>query len=112
MSWPAYLRNEDALSACSAYNPLLVTKLVRDYRSHPALRALPSRLFYHRELEVCAHPKVVTSLLGSEKLPKRGFPLIFHGMRGSEAREGRNPAFPTASPPGASPARCLQVTLV
>lgn len=68
---------------------LQVTKLVKNYRSHPALLALPSRLFYHRELEVCADPKVVTSLLGWEKLPKKGFPLIFHGVRVSCAlREG------------------------
>lgn len=58
-----------------------VTKLVKNYRSHSALLALPSRLFYHRELEVCADPKVVTSLLGWEKLPRKGFPLVFHGVR-------------------------------
>lgn len=91
MSWPAYLGDEDAFCAGSAYNPLLVTKLVKNYRSHPALPALPSRLFYRRELEVCTHPKVVTSLLSWEKLPKKGFPLIFHGVRGSEARDGREP---------------------
>lgn len=54
---------------------------MKNYRSHSALLALPSRLFYHRELEVCADPKVVTSLLGWEKLPRKGFPLVFHGVR-------------------------------
>nr|KAF6270591.1 Mov10 like RISC complex RNA helicase 1 [Pipistrellus kuhlii] len=93
MSRPVYLRDEDAFGACGAYNPLLVTKLVKNYRSHAALLALPSRLFYHKELEVCADPKVVTSLLGWEKLPRKGFPLIFHGVRGSEAREGRSPSW-------------------
>ncbi|XP_006888176.1 PREDICTED: putative helicase Mov10l1 [Elephantulus edwardii] len=93
MSRPAYLRDEDAFGACGAYNPLLVTKLVKNYRSHSALLALPSRLFYHKELEVCADPTVVTSLLGWEKLPRKGFPLIFHGVRGSEAREGRSPSW-------------------
>lgn len=68
---------------------LQVTKLVKNYRSHPALLALPSRLFYHKELEVCADPKVVTSLLGWEKLPKKGFPLIFHGVRVSCAFVGK-----------------------
>lgn len=58
-----------------------MTKLVKNYRSHSALLALPSRLFYHRELEVCADPTVVASLLGWEKLPRKGFPLIFHGVR-------------------------------
>ncbi|XP_058529795.1 RNA helicase Mov10l1 isoform X4 [Ochotona princeps] len=81
MARPAYLRDENAFGACGAYNPLLVTKLVKNYRSHSALLALPSRLFYHKELEVCADPKVVTSLLGWEKLPKKGFPLVFHGVR-------------------------------
>uniref|UniRef100_A0A8C9A6V4 RNA helicase n=1 Tax=Prolemur simus TaxID=1328070 RepID=A0A8C9A6V4_PROSS len=93
MSRPAYVRDENAFGACGAYNPLLVTKLVKNYRSHAALLALPSRLFYHRELEVCADPEVVTSLLGWEKLPKKGFPLIFHGVRGNEAREGRSPSW-------------------
>uniref|UniRef100_A0A4X1UP61 RNA helicase Mov10l1 n=2 Tax=Sus scrofa TaxID=9823 RepID=A0A4X1UP61_PIG len=93
MARPAYLRDEDAFGACGAYNPLLVTKLVKNYRSHSALLALPSRLFYHRELEVCADPKVVTSLLGWEKLPRKGFPLVFHGVRGTEAREGRSPSW-------------------
>uniref|UniRef100_A0A8C5K0Y1 RNA helicase Mov10l1 n=1 Tax=Jaculus jaculus TaxID=51337 RepID=A0A8C5K0Y1_JACJA len=102
MSRPAYLRDENAFGACGAYNPLLVTKLVKNYRSHSALLALPSRLFYHRELEVCADPKVVTSLLGWEKLPKKGFPLIFHGVRGNEAREGRSPSW-------FSPAEAVQV---
>lgn len=60
---------------------LQVTKLVKNYRSHAALLALPSRLFYHRELEVCADPKVTTALLGWEKLPKKSFPLLFHGVR-------------------------------
>ncbi|XP_023443066.2 RNA helicase Mov10l1 [Dasypus novemcinctus] len=93
MSRPVYLRDEEAFGACGAYNPLLVTKLVQNYRSHSALLALPSRLFYHQELQVCADPKVVTSLLGWEKLPKKGFPLVFHGVRGTEAREGRSPSW-------------------
>ncbi|XP_060044802.1 RNA helicase Mov10l1 [Erinaceus europaeus] len=93
MSRPAYLRDENAFGACGAYNPLLVTKLVKNYRSHSVLLALPSRLFYHRELQVCADPTVVSSLLGWEKLPKKGFPLVFHGVRGNEAREGRSPSW-------------------
>ncbi|XP_063478553.1 RNA helicase Mov10l1 isoform X10 [Symphalangus syndactylus] len=86
MSRPAYQRDENAFGACGAHNPLLVTKLVKNYRSHEALLTLPSRLFYHRELEVCADPTVVTSLLGWEKLPKKGFPLIFHGVRVEKIR--------------------------
>ncbi|XP_054843764.1 RNA helicase Mov10l1 [Eublepharis macularius] len=93
MSRPLYLRDEDAFGACGSYNPLLVTKLVKNYRSHAALLTLPSKLFYHKELEVCADPSVANSLLGWEKLPKKGFPLVFHGMRGNEMREGHNPSW-------------------
>lgn len=59
---------------------------MKNYRSHAALLALPSRLFYHRELQVCADPRVVTALLGWEKLPRKGFPLVFHGVRVSRPR--------------------------
>ncbi|XP_026724105.1 RNA helicase Mov10l1 isoform X2 [Athene cunicularia] len=88
-----YLRDEDAFGACGAYNPLLITKLVKNYRSHSALLALPSKLFYHKELEVCADTSAVTSLLHWEKLPRKGFPLIFHGIRGNETREGHSPSW-------------------
>ncbi|XP_032077747.1 RNA helicase Mov10l1 [Thamnophis elegans] len=93
MHRPLYLRDEDAFGPCGSYNPLLITKLVKNYRSHGALLTLPSKLFYHKELEVCADPSVVNSLLGWEKLPRKGFPLIFHGMRGTEIREGCNPSW-------------------
>ncbi|XP_053109363.1 RNA helicase Mov10l1 isoform X2 [Hemicordylus capensis] len=103
MSRPLYRRDESAFGACGSYNPLLVTKLVKNYRSHSTLLVLPSRLFYHKELEVCADPAVVNSLLGWEKLPRKGFPLIFHGMRGTETREGHNPSW-------FNPAEAVQVT--
>ncbi|KAM8820130.1 RNA helicase Mov10l1 [Eudromia elegans] len=93
MSRSMYLRDEDAFSAYGSYNPLLITKLVKNYRSHSALLSLPSKLFYHKELEVCADTSVVTSLLNWEKLPRKGFPLIFHGIRGSETREGHSPSW-------------------
>ncbi|XP_074083329.1 RNA helicase Mov10l1 isoform X4 [Macrotis lagotis] len=70
-----------------------VTKLVKNYRSHSALLSLPSKLFYYKELEFCADTEVVNSLLGWEKLPTKGFPLIFHGVRGNETREGRSPSW-------------------
>ncbi|NWI13652.1 M10L1 helicase, partial [Crypturellus soui] len=95
MSRSLYLRDEDAFSAYGSYNPLLVSKsfLVKNYRSHSALLTLPSKLFYHKELEVCADTSIVTSLLHWEKLPRKGFPLIFHGIRGSETREGHSPSW-------------------
>ncbi|XP_037774698.1 putative helicase mov-10-B.1 [Penaeus monodon] len=41
----------------------------------------------------CADPVYVTSLCTWEYLPKRGFPLIFHGVKGKDEREGNSPSF-------------------
>ncbi|XP_075394590.1 RNA helicase Mov10l1-like [Tenrec ecaudatus] len=90
MSQTIYQRDKDAFSDCGSYNPFIVTKLVNNYRSHPALLALPSKLFYHKELKICADPHIVNSLLSWEKLPRKGFPLIFHGVKATESREGRS----------------------
>ncbi|XP_061085697.1 RNA helicase Mov10l1 isoform X2 [Conger conger] len=77
----------------SGYNPLLVTKLVWNYRSHEALLALPSRLFYRGELCARAPRRVVEALCHWRRLPARGFPLLFHGLRGTEMREASNPSW-------------------
>lgn len=88
-----YTRDEKSFGAFGSYNPMLVTKLLKNYRSHSALLDLPSKLFYHKELEVCADPAVVNSLSTWDKLPRKHFPLIFHGVRGTETREGCNPSW-------------------
>ncbi|MGH0156260.1 UNVERIFIED_CONTAM: hypothetical protein FKN15_042012 [Acipenser sinensis] len=93
MSLPLYSRDEKSYGPHGAYNPLLVTKLVRNYRSHESLLELPSRLFYQHELEVGATREVVCALQDWNRLPRKGFPLLFHGVRGSEMREGCNPSW-------------------
>ncbi|KAM6937901.1 RNA helicase Mov10l1 [Xenentodon cancila] len=75
------------------YNPKLVTKLIFNYRSHEALITLPSKLFYQGELCFKASRATVESLCQWKNLPRKGFPLLFHGVRGSEMREGNNPSW-------------------
>ncbi|RVE71576.1 hypothetical protein OJAV_G00053290 [Oryzias javanicus] len=87
MNNPLYSRQD------SGYNPKLVTKLIYNYRSHEALLTLPSKLFYHSELCFQAPRSVVDSLSQWKGLPKKGFPLLFHGVRGTEMREGSNPSW-------------------
>lgn len=58
-----------------------MTKLIFNYRCHEALLALPSKLFYQGELCFKAPRDVVESLCQWQSLPKKGFPLIFHGVR-------------------------------
>lgn len=67
---------------CSVWCLLLqVTKLLYNYRSHEALLVLPSKLFYRDELSFRAPRAVVDSLCQWKTLPKKGFPLLFHGVR-------------------------------
>ncbi|XP_051780349.1 RNA helicase Mov10l1 [Erpetoichthys calabaricus] len=93
MSMSLYSRQEKEFGPHGAYNPLLVTKLLINYRSHEAILLLPSRLFYNQELELGSDPKVVESLQNWRGLPTRGFPLMFHGVRGREMREGNSPSW-------------------
>jgi len=59
-----------------------VTKLVENYRSHPALIHLPSQLFYDAELAVAADKSLVECLCSWDQLPNRNsFPVLFHGVR-------------------------------
>ncbi|XP_016113209.1 RNA helicase Mov10l1 [Sinocyclocheilus grahami] len=94
------------LYSCSerGYNPLLVMKLVYNYRSHEALLELPSRLFYAGELCVRSQRTVVDALCHWNRLPTKGFPFMFHGVRGTEMREGNNPSW-------FNPAEAVQVMM-
>ncbi len=58
-----------------------MTKLINNYRSHPAVLKLPSAVFYHDELKPCADVRMRESLCQWEKLPNKGFPVIFHGLK-------------------------------
>ena len=80
----------------AGYEGRCITKLVRNFRSHPALLSIPSRLFYGGELLPCADPKIVNSCLNFEGLTEatRGsFPFLFHGVVASDMREGNSPSF-------------------
>uniref|UniRef100_A0A4W6DPG2 RNA helicase n=1 Tax=Lates calcarifer TaxID=8187 RepID=A0A4W6DPG2_LATCA len=74
------------------FNNRFVTKLLRNYRSHPAILKIPNELFYKGELQPYAHKKNCSSYCKWERLPKKGFPVIFHGVAGTIERDDNNPS--------------------
>merc|ERR1719186_713093 len=75
------------------YDNRCITKLVRNFRSHEKLLHIPAKLFYNDQLEAAADELVVNSLLQWPGLPKKGFPIIFHGIIGQDLREENSPSF-------------------
>ncbi|KAJ4841105.1 putative RNA helicase sde3 [Turnera subulata] len=70
-----------------------LTKLVKNYRCHPAILDLPSKLFYNAELIACKED-TSSSILGiADFLPNKEFPVLFIGIQGCDEREGNNPSW-------------------
>ena len=78
------------------YDPNFITMLTRNYRSHPTLLTLPSKLFYNSKLIPCAADQEVNSCLNFSGLTKAGqgkVPLVVHGIMGPENREEESPSY-------------------
>ncbi|XP_063811452.1 helicase MOV-10 isoform X2 [Pseudophryne corroboree] len=76
-----------------SYNSQFVTKLLQNYRSHPDILTTSNELFYDNELQSKADHMVTHAYCNWERLPKKGFPIIFHGVLGKDEREGNSPSF-------------------
>ncbi|XP_054641470.1 putative helicase mov-10-B.1 isoform X2 [Dunckerocampus dactyliophorus] len=70
-----------------------VTKLLCNYRSHPAILKIPNELFYDGELQVCANEMKRNYFCNWEHLKKKDIPVIFHGVTGIDEREATSPSF-------------------
>ena len=58
--------------------------LSKNYRSHPSMLEVPSRLFYNNSLESCANQNKVDSLLNWSMISgSSNFPMLFIGTGGS-----------------------------
>ncbi|KAK1259712.1 putative RNA helicase SDE3 [Acorus gramineus] len=70
-----------------------VTKLLRNYRCHPSILELPSKLFYKGELIACKEEEDSLSMYDWPELPNKAFPVLFVGIQGCDEREGNNPSW-------------------
>ncbi|XP_055303315.1 helicase MOV-10-like [Sitodiplosis mosellana] len=64
------------------YNRRYITQLVKNYRSHPAILAIPNALFYENKLEAKASLDTTNWFIGSKLLPCKSFPIIFKSVQG------------------------------
>ncbi|NWV07663.1 SDE3 helicase, partial [Ptilonorhynchus violaceus] len=89
------LHNPLYKKSSGGYDPQFITKLLWNYRSHEAILKIPNELFYDNELKVCKSDGLdIRNLYCNwEELPKKGFPIIFHGVRGEDQREAKSPSF-------------------
>ncbi|KAH9059532.1 P-loop containing nucleoside triphosphate hydrolase protein [Lactarius vividus] len=70
-----------------------IVDLQRNRRSHGAIIAWPNRYFYEDIMRAHAIPVVARLLLQSDVLPKKGFPVVFHGIKGLELRTKDSPSY-------------------
>lgn len=74
----------------------LVTSLVTNYRSHPAILAVPSTLFYRSSLVAAAPLALQQRFTGAalgDLLPNPAVPLIFHAVEGEQLQEEDSPSW-------------------
>lgn len=93
MSMPPYVPDgidEDGDPEDIQYNPQFVVKLVRNYRSHPALLTVSSRLFYSNQLVPSAPRDIAQLFVGLAHLPNPDVPLVFHAVEGRQQRDGNS----------------------
>lgn len=87
-----YARREEADELGNHYDKQMITKLVHNYRSHPAILDLPNKAFYDGDLIAATEVARSNRFVDWEHLPtKNKFPIIFHGVEGEDMRESNSP---------------------
>jgi helicase MOV-10 len=89
----AYRRDPGTYPTTAGYDPRVLTMLLNCYRCHPDILKLPNDLFYASLLVPAADRLTTHNLCNWPGLPKRDFPLIFHGIEGENVREANSPSW-------------------
>ena len=78
------------------YPSKYITKLLYNYRSHPAIIEQPNKLFYSNDLIAAADVINRQSLCnwpGFSETKNKNFPILFHHLEGKEEREAQSPSW-------------------
>ena len=70
-----------------------IVALRRNWRSHGAIIAWPNRYLYEDMMRDYGNSYITYHMVHSEVLPKKGFPVVFHGVRGNEERAESSPSY-------------------
>lgn len=70
-----------------------IVKLIRNFRSHPAILRFPNERFYGNDLIPAGDTEIINAYIGCDILPARKFPIIFHAISGRDEREEKSPSF-------------------
>src|SRR5712672_1052595 len=71
---------------------LRIVELLRNHRSHASIIAWSNRYFYEDRMREYGNTYITYDLVHSDVLPKKGFPVVFHGVRGSEEHSKWSPS--------------------
>lgn len=82
-----YARDE---KSSKPHDERCVTKLTKNYRSHPEILKIPNKLFYNNDLEAIGNPQI-NMFCKWEYLPKNNFPIIFHNIEGEDQQDPDSP---------------------
>jgi AAA domain len=69
-----------------------IVVLQRNWRSHGAIIAWSNRYIYADVMRDYGNAYITYHLVNSGVLPKRGFPIVFHGVKGSDQRTKWSPS--------------------
>ena len=69
-----------------------IVGLWRNWRSHGAITAWPNRYLYEDFMRDYGNAYITYHLVHSDVLPKKGFPIVFHGVKGSEQHAEPSPS--------------------
>ncbi|KAL0574390.1 hypothetical protein V5O48_007565 [Marasmius crinis-equi] len=92
MSYLQRLMNSEGYDEVQGYGSTVV-KLVKNFRSHPAILQYPNEQFYRGDLVPCGSPEIINYYIGTKHVVSPKFPIVYHSVAGHDERERSSPSF-------------------